>query len=234
MADTEHSTAVPRHLGLILDGNRRWAKAHGLKAVDGHKEGSEVFKRVSLAAFERGIEYVSAFVFSTENWHRSQEEVSFLMKLLIRAVELHLDEFHKRNIKIVMVGSRDELSESVLKAIERTEAKTAGNTGGTLALCFNYGGKPELVDAVRKIVAAGISPAEIDDTVIDAYLYQPAIPAVDLMIRTSGERRTSGFMMWRADYAELYFTDTLWPDFTVEDLDTALADYAQRQRRFGA
>jgi len=227
------SDQVPAHVGIILDGNRRWAKEHGLKSVEGHREGAEVFKKVSLAAFDRGVKYLSAFVFSTENWYRAKDEVSFLMKLIVRAVELHLDEFNKKNIKIVIVGSRDNVPSAALKAIERTEAKTAGNTGGTLGLCFNYGGKPELVDAIRQIVASGVGPAEIDDETVDAYLYQPQIPSMDLLIRTSGEHRTSGFMMWRADYAELCFVEKMWPDFTVEDFDEALADYAQRQRRFG-
>lgn len=224
---------LPIHMGIILDGNRRWAKAQGLKSIDGHKAGAETFKKISLAAFDRGVQYLSAFVFSTENWYRAKHEVSFLMKLIVRAVELHLDEFHKKNIRIVVVGSKENVPESALKAIERTEAKTAGNTGGILGLCFNYGGKPELVDAIRKIVASGVNPTEIDDELVDSYLYQPEIPGMDLMIRTSGEHRTSGFMMWRADYAELYFSDKMWPDFTVEDLDLALEDYAQRQRRFG-
>ncbi len=227
------SSEIPAHVGLILDGNRRWAKAKGLTVVEGHKEGAETFKKISLAAFDRGVKYLTAFIFSTENWYRAKEEVSFLMKLMVRAVELHLDEFHKKNIKIVIVGSRDNVPESVQKAMERTESKTAGNTGGVLGLCFNYGGKPELVDAIRKIAASGVSLTEIDDELVDSYLYQPEIPGMDLMIRTSGERRTSGFMMWRADYAELYFVEKMWPDFTVEDLDTALADYAERQRRFG-
>ena len=227
------SDKVPAHVGIILDGNRRWAKAHGLKSVDGHKEGAETFKKISLAAFDHGVQYLTAFVFSTENWNRAKEEVSFLMKLIVRAVELHLEEFHKKNIRIVVVGSRDNVPATVVKAIERTESKTAKNTGGVLGLCFNYGGKPEMVDAIRKIAASGVGPSEINDELVDSYLYQPEIPAMDLLIRTSGEHRTSGFMMWRADYAELYFSDKLWPDFTVSDFEAALADYAKRQRRFG-
>jgi len=224
---------IPTHVGIILDGNRRWAKAKGLKTIDGHKEGAEAFKKVSLAAFETGVKYLSAFIFSTENWQRAKEEVSFLMKLVVRAVELHLDEFHQKNIKIVVVGSRTDVPKAVLKAIDRTEQKTAGNTGGTLALCFNYGGKPELVDAVKKIVASGVSPQDITEELIDESVYNPELPQVDLLIRTSGEKRTSGFMLWRADYAELLFLDKMWPDFTVSDLAGALSEYANRHRRFG-
>lgn len=224
---------LPEHLGLILDGNRRWAKAKGLKSVDGHKAGAENFKKVSLAAFEQGIKVVSAYVFSTENWQRSEEEVSFLMALIVRAVELHLEEFHKKNIKIVVLGDRSNLKPAVLKAIERTETKTAANSGGTLGLCFNYGGKPELVRAVQNIIVSGVSADKVTEGLISSYMYCPELPPVDLIIRTSGERRTSGFMLWRADYAELYFEDKMWPDFTTQDLNTALADYASRQRRFG-
>ena len=227
------STQLPTHLGIILDGNRRWAKTRGLKTVDGHKEGAETFKKVSLAAFDRGVKYLSAFVFSTENWQRTNDEVSFLMKLMIRAVELHLDEFHQKNIKIVVVGSRTDVPKAVLKSIERTEQKTASNTGGTLALCFNYGGKQELVDAVKAIVAEGTVPIDVTQDLITAHVYRPEIPGIDLLIRTSGEARTSGFMLWRADYAELLFIDKMWPDFTDNDLDDALADYASRKRRFG-
>ena len=223
----------PTHVGLILDGNRRWAQTNGLKAMDGHKEGAEVFKNISLAAFDAGVKYLSAYVFSTENWHRTKEEVSFIMKLVVRAVELHLDEFHNKNIKIVIVGSLENVPKTVLKAIDRTEQKTSKNTGGTLALCFNYGGKSELVDAIKQIVASGVSPQAVTEELISSYIYRPEIPPIDLLIRTSGEKRTSGFMLWRADYAELLFVDKMWPDFTVSDLNGAFAEYAKRQRRFG-
>lgn len=227
------NTAVPNHLGLILDGNRRWAVARGLKTLEGHKAGAENFKKISLAAFQKGVKYVSAYVFSTENWQRTKDEVSYLMKLLVRAVELHLDEFHQNNIKIITIGSMQNVPESVIKAIARTEAKTAKNTGGTLVLCFNYGGKAELVDAVKKIVASGAMQAEVTEQMITDLLYHPEIPPVDLLIRTSGEQRTSGFMMWRSDYAELLFVDTFWPDFSKEELDHAFEDFASRKRRFG-
>ncbi len=229
----ESGSIVPKHVGLILDGNRRWATSRGLKSVEGHKVGAETFKKVSLAAFDRGVQYLTAYVFSTENWHRTKDEVSFLMKLIVRAVELHLDGFHQNNIKIVVLGDRTGIPKSVLDAIERTIQKTSANTGGVLGLCFNYGGKPEILQAVRSIVKSGVSAEDIDEGLLDTYMYEPEIPAMDLMIRTSGEHRTSGYMLWRADYAELYFLDKLWPDFTVEDFDEALADYAKRQRRFG-
>lgn len=225
---------LPVHLGIILDGNRRWATAKGLPTLEGHREGAEVFKEVALAAFDRGIEYLSAFVFSTENWSRTEEEVGYLMKLVVRAVESYLDTFNKRGIRIVILGRRSGLAPSVLKAIERTEEKTKENTKGTLALCFNYGGQEEIVDAVRQLVAQGLTPKEITKDVVAGALYSPEIPPIDLLIRTSGEHRTSGFMLYRSDYAELYFTDKFWPDFTASDLDKALATYTGRSRRFGS
>lgn len=225
--------SIPAHVGLILDGNRRWAKSKGLPTLEGHRQGAEAFKTVSLAAFDRGVKYVSAYTFSTENWQRTEEEVGYLMKLLIKAVEKHLKTFHEANIKIVLLGRREGLDKSVLRAIEKTEELTRDNTRGTLALCFNYGGKAELSDAVRAIVESGVSSAEITPELISQYVYAPEVPEIDLLIRTSGECRTSGFMLWRSEYAELYFTDTMWPDFDEEALDVALEDYANRKRRFG-
>lgn len=226
--------SVPIHLGLILDGNRRWAKARGLPTLEGHRQGAETFKTISLAAFDRGVKVVSAYVFSTENWSRTEEEVGYLMKLVIKAVERHLKVFHKAGIKIVLLGRREGLEDAVLKAIERAELQTKDNTRGTLALCFNYGGREELVDAVKSVVSDGLKPEEITADTIQQHLYHPEVPDIDLLIRTSGEHRTSGFMFYRSEYAELYFTDTMWPDFDEAALDKALNDYARRQRRFGS
>lgn len=225
---------TPKHIAIILDGNRRWAKKQGKKTLEGHKRGAEVFRQLSLYIFDKKIPYLTAFIFSKENWQRAEEEVSYLMRLVIHAVENHLDEFHKQNIKINIIGEREQLSKIVLKAIERTEEKTKDNDGGVLTLCFNYGGKQEVVDACKAAVADGIIVSDITEAVLSNYVYAPKIPGVDLLIRTSGERRTSGFMLWRSDYAEMYFTDILWPDMTSKDIDAALADFASRTRRFGA
>lgn len=225
--------SIPVHIGLILDGNRRWAKARGLPTLEGHRQGAEAFKTVALAAFERGIPYVSAYVFSTENWQRTEEEVGYLMRLLVKAVEKHLDTFDRAGIKIVVLGKQDGVEGAVAKALEKSVEKTKDNTKGTLALCFDYGGKQEIVDAVKYIVESGVTADDVNEKLLADLLYEPDIPGVDLMIRTSGERRTSGFMLYRSDYAELYFTDTMWPDFDEKSLDEALADYAQRKRRFG-
>lgn len=224
-------TALPQHLGIILDGNRRWAKEQGLPTLQGHREGLENFKDVSLAAFDRGIRYVSAYIFSTENWQRTQEEVSYLMGLVNKGIEKHLDTFHQAGIKLVMLGSRNNIDTKILKTIDQAVSKTKDNLKGTLALCFNYGGYDEIAQAAQAVAASGQT---ITADTLANHLYEPAVPPIDLIIRTSGEQRLSGFMLWRAAYSELYFTDTLWPDFTPAELDKALSEYAQRQRRFGS
>lgn len=219
------------HLGIILDGNRRWAKENNVPTLEGHRRGMEVFKDVSLAAFDNGIEFVSAYIFSTENWNRTKEEVSYLMNLVIKAVERHLDTFHKAGIRLVHLGSRENLNKSVLDAIDRSVEKTKANTKGTLALCFNYGGKEEISDAVNAAMKDGkkhITPVDIEQN-----LYAKDIPEIDLVIRTSGEQRLSGFMLWRAAYAEFLFIEKYWPDFTAEDLKGAIDCYQDRERRFG-
>lgn len=227
------STKVPAHVGLILDGNRRWARARGVSTLEGHRQGAEVFKEIALATFDKGVKYLSAFVFSTENWQRTEEEVGYLMKLVVRATEKYLDTFHDADIKIVILGRRDNLKPEVVRSLERTEAKTANNTRGTLALCFNYGGQEELVDVFKGLIEAGVKPDEITTESISEQLYSPEVPPVDLLIRTSGEQRLSGFMLYRAAYSELYFTEKLWPDFTPADLDAAVESYINRERRFG-
>lgn len=223
-----------KHLGLILDGNRRWAKEHGLPTLEGHREGAENFKIIALAAFDRGVKYLSAYVFSSENWSRTEGEVGYLMKLVIKAVEKYLDEFDKAGVRLVILGRRDGLSKDVLKAVTQAEEKTAGNTRGTLGLCFNYGGQDEIVDAFRQLSEQGVTGNSITAEKIAGALYEPGIPPIDMIVRTSGEERLSGFMLYRSTYAELYFAKKYWPDFGVDDLDEALAEYKRRQRRFGA
>lgn len=230
MSDT---ATLPTHVGIVLDGNRRWAKQAGLPAVQGHRQGMEVLKEVSFHAFERGVQYLSAFVFSTENWQRAEDEVSYLMDLTIKAVERYLDEYHQRGIRVVILGRRKGIRQKVLDAIDRAEEKTQHNTQGTLALCFNYGGREEIIDAVKRIVAEGLTPKEVTPDVFAASLYCPEIPDVDLLIRTSGEERTSGFMLYRAAYAEFYFVSKHWPAFTINDFDAAIDEYEKRERRFG-
>jgi undecaprenyl diphosphate synthase len=227
-------SSAPLHVGIVLDGNRRWAKEKGLSTLEGHRQGSEVFKSIALQMFDRGISHVSAYVFSIENWSRTEEEVGYLMKLVTKAVESYLDDFNEANIRLVVLGSRDKLPASVISAIEKAEQNTKKNTGGTLALCFNYGGRQEIVEAIKNIVSKQVPAQDITEQTITDALYQPDIPPVDLLIRTSGEQRTSGFMLYRAAYAELLFIKKYWPDMTIADIDVALDDYRGRQRRFGS
>lgn len=230
---TTEKNSIPVHLGLILDGNRRWAKSMGIKQLEGHRKGYENLKTIGIAALERGVQYVSAYVFSTENWSRSKEEVDYLMKLLIWVAKNEVNDLHKRGIRLRMAGTRDRLGEDVIKAVEAAEEKTKDNKNGTLVLCLNYGGHQEIVDAVNTIVAQKPS-APITAKTFEDYLYTPGVPPIDLLVRTSGEHRLSNFQLWRAAYSELLFVDKAWPDFSVEDLEAALAEYAQRNRRFGA
>lgn len=230
---TQINLDVPKHVGIILDGNRRWAKKQHIPSLEGHRQGAETFREVALAVFDRGVEYLSAFVFSAENWSRTEEETSYLMKLVVKAVEKYLSEFHKKGIKIIVIGNREKLKPEVLKAIKQTEEKTSNNTNGTLILCFNYGGQQEIIDTTKQIISKKTKPEEVTIELFEQNLYSPEIPPIDLLIRTSGEQRISGFMLWRVAYAELLFSDKLWPDYTVKDFDEALIIYKKRQRRFG-
>ncbi|HSX14364.1 MAG TPA: polyprenyl diphosphate synthase [Candidatus Saccharimonadales bacterium] len=231
---TNNESIVPRHLGLILDGNRRWALENGFPKLEGHRYGYETLKTIADAALDRGVKYLTAYVFSTENWKRPPIEVKFLMDLLYWVATKEVEEFHQKNIRLVFLGKEVPLSPKILKAIYQAEEKTKHNSHGTLALCLNYGGQTEITEAVQKIIKAGIHPDQITPDTIQAHLYHPEIPDVDFIIRTSGEQRLSNFMLWRSAYAELYFkSNKHWPAFTVSDLDEALKDYAERVRRFG-
>lgn len=225
--------ANPSHVGIILDGNRRWAKQNGKQTLEGHQRGAEVFKQRSLELFESGISYVSAYVFSTENWQRADEEVGYLMKLVLKAVKTYLSEFNKANIRIVIIGKQEGLSAEVRQAVQTAEDQTKDNDGGTLALCFNYGGQEEIVSAARELVRQNVPAEEVTLDAFTSMLHHPEIPPVDLLIRTSGEQRTSGFMLFRAAYAELYFIDDFWPDITQKHMEQALSWYSNRHRRFG-
>jgi undecaprenyl diphosphate synthase len=226
-------TQVPAHVGFILDGNRRWAKSQGLPTLEGHRRGYSNLKTIGKAAIKRGVRYVSAFIFSTENWKRTQEEVAYLMDLAYWVATKEVDEIHKDGIRVRFLGSEENVSPKLLQAIRSAEEKTKHNTNGTLALCFNYGGQLEIADAMKRIIEQGIASSDINPDMIAQNLYEPDIPALDLIIRTSGEQRLSNFMLWRAAYSELYFTNKHWPAFSEEDLDEALKEYAKRNRRFG-
>jgi undecaprenyl diphosphate synthase len=227
-------SAVPQHIGIIMDGNRRWAKDHDLATRQGHARGQEVLRDIAQAAFESGVKYLSVYAFSTENWRRTEEEVGYLMRLLVKGVDMYMQEFNDAGIRVVFLGRRDNLDAKILRSIEKAEQNTKSNEKGTLAICFNYGGHQEIVDVARQIVANDHTVDDIDEQMIEKYLYGPEIPPIDLIIRTSGEQRLSNFMLWRAAYSELYFVDKHWPDFTAEDLRQAVDEYIHRGRRFGA
>ncbi|HEU4830735.1 MAG TPA: polyprenyl diphosphate synthase [Candidatus Saccharimonadales bacterium] len=225
--------SAPKHIGFIVDGNRRWAKKHGLPAYEGHLAGYNAIQEVAAAAFENGVEVVSAYIFSTENWKRSQDEVKKLMGLVLKLLTSDLHIFEEKNIRLRVLGSRENVSPRILKAIDTAEERTADNTAGTMALCFNYGGQLEITDAIKKIVQSGVSADDVTPELVEQNLYNPDIPAVDLIVRTSGEQRLSNFMLWRAAYSELLFIDKPWPDMTKEDVVDIIKEYNERSRRFG-
>ena len=231
---TASSTQVPQHIGIILDGNRRWAAAKNLPKLEGHSAGYETLKTVATYAFKRGASFISAFVFSTENWGRSQQEVDYLMKLLLWVAKNEVDSFNKQNIRVRFLGEEEKLSPNVLKAMRDAEEKTKNNTAGTLLLCLNYGGKQEIASAATKFLRANPTADTITVEDISNNIYEPSVPDIDLLIRTSGEQRLSNFMLWRAAYSELYFTEAHWPAFTEAMFDEAIEAYSIRQRRFGA
>jgi undecaprenyl diphosphate synthase len=228
------ATPLPVHIGYIVDGNRRWAKTHGLPVYEGHLAGYNALKEVAIATIEAGVPYVSAYIFSTENWQRSADEVKKLLGLVLRLVTSDVPEFQRRNIRLRLMGSRENVPAKILKAIDKAEAATANNTAGTIILGFNYGGQIEVAEAVKKIVQSGVAAEAITvDTIAEA-LYLPDVPPADLIVRTSGEQRLSNFLLWRSAYSELLFLKKSWPDMTKEDVDAIMKEYAKRQRRFGA
>lgn len=225
--------SIPIHISFILDGNRRWAREQNLPTLKGHQKGYENLKDISEYAFKQGVKYVSAFCFSTENWNRSKEEVGYLMDLTRKVIRRDAEKLAKQGVRIIIMGEQDGLPDDLAEDGRRLVETTKENAKGTLIICFNYGGMQEIAAAVRRIVKSGLPESEITSEVISKNLYFPEVPPIDLLIRTSGEQRISNFMIWRAAYAELYFVKKHWPDFSDEDLDEALNEYANRNRRFG-
>ncbi len=224
---------IPSHIGYIVDGNRRWAKKHGLPSYEGHLAGYNTLQEIIKTTFESGVRYISAYVFSTENWKRSKKEVNKFMSLVLRSFTSDLHIFEENNIRLLVMGSRDNIKDSILKAIDNAEKMTEKNTGGTFTVCFNYGGQQEIVYAAKKIVKSGVSAENITIELMSQNLYQPGIPPLDLLVRTSGEKRISNFMLWRCAYSEIMFIDKLWPDLTKNDVTEIIDKYSLRARRFG-
>lgn len=231
---TKHdSRLIPEHISFILDGNRRWAKDRGLPTLQGHQKGYENLKTISEYAFKKGVKYVSAFCFSTENWNRSKEEVGYLMDLTRRVIKRDALKLSKEGVRIIIMGEQDNLPEDLIKDGKKLVEESKNNTKGTLIICFNYGGMQEVAGAVRSIIKKGIPEDKITAQTITDNLYFPDVPPIDLLVRTSGEQRISNFMLWRAAYAELLFVKKHWPDFSTQDLDDALEEFSRRNRRFG-
>jgi undecaprenyl diphosphate synthase len=224
---------IPRHLGIIVDGNRRWAKQHGLPPYEGHLAGHNTLLDILPEFHKAGVEFLSLYVFSTENWKRSKDEVSRLMSLIMKVFGDDLKLFHTNKIRIRVLGEEEHVPKKVLATLRRAEEETAQYDDGTVAVCFNYGGQREIVSAVKKIVQSGVSADEIDEQMIADNLYAPDIPPLDMVVRTSGEHRLSNFMLWRTAYSEFMFIDKPWPDMTKGDVKAIMKEYSRRHRRFG-
>lgn len=228
---------IPLHVAVIMDGNGRWAKQHGKERIFGHENGVKSVKETVEAAAEIGVKYLTLYAFSTENWNRPESEVSGLMELLVSAIHQETPTLLKNNIRLMKIGNSERLPESCRREFEEAMEKTSGNTHMTLIIALSYSSKWEIVEAVKKIAdkakSGEIDPSSITEATIDQHLQTAGIPDPELMIRTSGEQRISNYLLWQLAYSELYFTEKMWPDFRKEDFFEAIADYQNRERRFG-
>ena len=235
MSDKKTQLNIPNHVGIIIDGNRRWARERNLPAFEGHRQGYEKVKQAPEWFFSRGVKILSFFVFSTENWNRAQDEVNYLMKLLEQAVESDLRELAKKNsYQILISGRLEELPGDLPVKCLEVVAETKANHGGIINVCLNYGGRAEIVDAVRKLIKNKVAVEQVHEGMIKKYLYQADLPDPDIIVRTSGEFRLSGFLTWQSVYSELFFLKKYWPDFEESDAEIILREYAERKRRYGS
>jgi undecaprenyl diphosphate synthase len=229
---------LPRHIAVTMDGNGRWATRRGLPRSEGHRQGDRAVRTVIEACGDLGIDYLTLYTFSTENWRRSEEEVQTLLALIEFVARREIQELHEKGVRVRVLGRMHELPDSLREELERDIALTRGNEGLNLNLAINYGGRAEIVDAVRALAERArrgeLHPEAIDETTVAGALYQPGMPDPDLLIRTAGENRISNFLLWQLAYAEIHVTPTLWPDFGREELEAAIADFQARQRKFGA
>jgi undecaprenyl diphosphate synthase len=233
MAKSPAAESVPRHVAIVMDGNGRWARKRFMPRGIGHKAGVDALVKVVQAAADRDIGYLTVFAFSSENWKRPEEEVSGLMSLLLVALSKHLTKLKADGVRIRIAGDLANVSDKVRNALLDAEANTIDNQRLTLTVAFNYGGRWDILQACKKAMAAGVSEAELDEATLSRYMAMSYAPDPDLFIRTGGEVRISNFLLWQSAYAELYFTDCLWPDFDAAELDKAIASFAKRERRFG-
>ncbi len=219
-----------KHLAIIMDGNRRWAKSKGFPSLEGHRRGYDNVKTIGLAALERGVEFFTVYAFSIENWKRSEEEVGYLMDLLLRALTKDLSFFIEHDVRLKVIGRREGLSEKIVTAIDDAEQKTSHGKAGQINLCVNYGGRAEIIDGVKKVIENG---QEVTEENVSSAIWGSDMPEPDMIVRTSGEKRLSGFLTWTGVYSELKFIDKMWPDFSVEELEECIEEFGRRQRRFG-
>jgi undecaprenyl diphosphate synthase len=227
-------TRIPRHVACVMDGNGRWATRRGLKRTEGHAAGEEALFDVVEGALDVGVGWITVYAFSTENWKRPADEVRYLMRFNESILQRRSEELHERGVRIRFAGRRDwRVPRRLIRQMDESIERTRGNRRMTLTIAFNYGGRAEIVDAVRAIVAEGVPAEKITEKTIAQHLYDPEMPEPDLVVRTSGEYRISNFLLWELAYSELVFTDVLWPDFRREDLFAAIAEYQARDRRFG-
>jgi undecaprenyl diphosphate synthase len=224
---------IPKHVAIIMDGNGRWAKARGLPRTEGHRAGTENLRRILRAAVRNGIEVLTIYAFSTENWSRPRAEVRMLLRILETVIDRELGELHQEGVQLRHIGELEGISGGLQKKIHKAMELTKNNTRLIVNIAFNYGGRDEIVHAVRRIIENGIPADQVTEELIDSYMYTGGLPDPDLIIRTSGELRVSNFLIWQGAYSEYYATPTLWPDFDEAELKLALAAYAQRNRRFG-
>jgi undecaprenyl diphosphate synthase len=229
----EHLPEAAHAVAIIMDGSGRWAAEHGVSVADGHRAGSRALRPVVEAAIVLGIESLAVYAFSTENWTRPIDEVAALMEIFGETIERELEDLAAQGVRCRFVGRRDRAPDWLLTKMEQLEAATADKSTLQLWIAFDYGGRAELVDAVRRLLENGAAPEDVDEAAVAACLYEPEMPDPDLVIRTSGERRISNFLLWQSAYAEYVFTETFWPDFGPDELRTAIEEYASRRRRFG-
>ena len=224
---------IPRHVAIIMDGNGRWAKERGLPRIAGHRAGTENLRRIIRASAKLGIEYLTFYAFSTENWSRPKAEVTGLMRILSDVIDKEMQELHQEGARLLHVGHLDGLSKKLQEKVKDAIELTKDNKRITIVLAFNYGGRDEIVHAIKNMLKEAVDPADVDADLVSEYMFTKGIPDPDFVIRTSGEKRTSNFLTWQSVYSEWYFPKVYWPDFNEEELQKAIEDYAQRERRFG-
>ena len=226
-------THLPNHIAIIMDGNGRWATSKKQPRLNGHKAGVEATDRVIASLCQHGIKFATLYTFSTENWNRPSEEVSGLFELFIKSLLKYTDKLDANNVRLIHTGRTCHFSDKVKKSFDEAIEKTKDNTGLTLCLAIDYGGRQEIIDAIRSMAEEGCDLKKVDEKMLEEHLYVPGMPPVDLIIRSAGEQRLSNFLIWESAYAEYYFTPTLWPDFGEEEISKALGSYAERKRKFG-